>query len=135
MAAGLTPLLAPNTIAVIGASRRKSTIGHQILENLISYGFAGAVYPVNPHARSICAVRAYPSIADVPESVDMAVIVVPKEQVLDIAEQCGRAQVKGLVVISAGFREIGEEGAARETKLMEIDRSWRRAPASPALPR
>ena len=124
VAAGLTPLLAPNTIAVIGASRRKSTIGHQILENLISYGFAGAVYPVNPHARSICAVRAYPSIADVPESVDMAVIVVPKEQVLDIAEQCGRAQVKGLVVISAGFREIGEEGAARETKLMEIVRAY-----------
>ena len=122
-AAGLAPLLAPNTIAVIGASRRQSTIGHQILENLISYGFAGAVYPVNPHARSICAVRAYPSIADVPDPVDMAVIVVPKEQVLDIAEQCGRAQVKGLVVISAGFREIGDEGAVRETKLMEIVRA------------
>ena len=122
-AAGLAPLLAPNTIAVIGASRRHSTIGHQILENLISYGFAGAVYPVNPHARSICAIRAYPSIADVPDPVDMAVIVVPKEQVLDIAEQCGRAQVKGLVVISAGFREIGVEGAARETKLMEIVRA------------
>ena len=59
-AAGLAPLLAPNTIAVIGASRRYSTIGHQIGENLISYGFAGAVYPVNPHARFICAVRAYP---------------------------------------------------------------------------
>jgi len=122
-AAGLAPLLAPNTIAVVGASRRKGTIGHQILENLISYGFAGAVFPVNPHARSICAVRAYPSIADVPDPVDMAVIVVPKEQVLDIAEQCGRAHVKGLVVISAGFREIGDEGAARETKLMEIVRT------------
>ena len=122
-AAGLVPLLAPNTIAVIGASRRRSTIGHQILENLISYGFAGAVYPVNPHASSICAIRAYPSIADVPDPVDMAVIVVPKEQVLDIAEQCGRAQVKGLVVISAGFREIGDEGAARELKLMEIVRA------------
>lgn len=122
-AAGLAPLLAPNTIAVIGASRRKGTIGHQILENLISYGFAGAVFPVNPHARSICAVRAYPSIADVPDPVDMAVIVVPKEQVPDIAEQCGRAHVKGLVVISAGFREIGDEGAARETKLMEIVRT------------
>ena len=122
-AAGLAPLLAPNTIAVIGASRRKGTIGHQILENLISYGFAGAVFPVNPHARSICAVRAYPSIADVPDPVDMAVIVVPKEQVLDIAEQCGRAHVKGLVVISAGFREIGDEGAARETKLMDIVRT------------
>ncbi len=123
-AAGLAPLLAPNTIAVIGASRRVSTIGHQILKNLISYGFAGAVYPVNPHARSICAIRAYPSIADVPERVDMAVIVVPKEQVLDIAEQCGRAHVKGLVVISAGFREIGDEGAARESSLMEIIRAY-----------
>ena len=122
-AARLAPLLAPSTIAVIGASRRVSTIGHQILENLISYGFAGAVYPVNPHAQSICAIRAYPSIADVPDPVDMAVIVVPKEQVLDIAEQCGRAHVKGLVVITAGFREIGDEGAARESKLMEIVRT------------
>ena len=122
-AAHLAPLLAPSTIAVIGASRRAGTIGHQILENLISYGFAGAVYPVNPHAQSICAIRAYPSIADVPDPVDMAVIVVPKEQVLDIAEQCGRAHVKGLVVITAGFREIGDEGAARESKLMEIVRT------------
>jgi acetyl coenzyme A synthetase (ADP forming)-like protein len=115
-------LLAPRSIAVIGASRREGTMGRQILHNLIAYGFTGAVYPVNPNARSVCAVRAYPRVSDVPDSIDVAMIVVPKEQVLDVAEECGIAGVKGLIVISAGFREMGSEGAARELRLMEIVR-------------
>ena len=118
----LAALLAPRSIAVVGASRNAAHIGHEILSNLISYGFTGAVYPVNPRASSICSVRAHRSMADVPEACDMAVIVVPKEQVLDIAEECGAAKVRGLVVISAGFREIGGDGADRETRLMEIVR-------------
>jgi acetate---CoA ligase (ADP-forming) len=121
-ASALAALLAPRSIAVIGASRRVDHIGHEILSNLISYGFTGAVYPVNPGASSICSVRAYRSIGDVPEACDMAVIVVPKEQVLDIAEQCGAAKVRGLVVISAGFREIGGDGVDREARLLEIVR-------------
>jgi acetyl coenzyme A synthetase (ADP forming)-like protein len=120
--ADLTPLLAPRTIAVIGASSRSGTIGHQVLENLVRCGFTGAVYPVNPAATPVCAVRAYPSITAVPDAVDMAVIVVPKEHVLDVAEECGAKGVKGLIVISAGFREMGEEGARRETRLVEIVR-------------
>ena len=119
---GLAALLAPRSIAVIGASSRAENMGHQILANLIEYGFTGAVYPVNPHSSSICSVHAYRRIADVPEAVDMAMIVVPKEQVLDIAEQCGAAKAKGLVVISAGFREVGGEGVAREARLMEVVR-------------
>ncbi len=118
----LAALLAPRSIAVVGASRNAAHIGHEILSNLIGFGFTGAVYPVNPRASSICSVRAYRSIADVPEACDMAVIVVPKEQVLDIAEQCGAAKVRGLVVISAGFREIGGDGADREARLVEIVR-------------
>jgi acetate---CoA ligase (ADP-forming) len=118
----LTALLAPRTIAVVGASRRDGTMGHQILHNLITYGFTGAVYPVNPKAASVCAVRAYSRVADVPDPLDVAMIVVPKEQVLEVAEECGAAGVKGLIVISAGFREVGSEGAARERQLMEIVR-------------
>jgi acetyl coenzyme A synthetase (ADP forming)-like protein len=121
-AASLAAILAPRSIAVVGASRRADAMGHQILHNLISYEFKGAVYPVNPNARSICAVRAYPSVADLPEHADVAVIVVPKEQVLDAAEACGAAGVKGLIVISAGFRESGSVGSAREQRLMEIVR-------------
>jgi len=115
-------LLAPRSIAVIGASRREGTMGHQILRNLITYGFTGAAYPVNPNASSVCAVRAYPRISDIPAPVDVAMIVVPKERVVDAVEECGAAGVKGLIVISAGFREIGSEGAARELELMEIVR-------------
>lgn len=118
----LAALLAPRSIAVIGASRRVEHIGHEILSNLISFGFTGAVYPVNPGASSICSVRSYRTIGEVPEACDMAVVVVPKEQVLDIAEACGAAKVRGLVVISAGFREVGGAGVDREARLMEIVR-------------
>lgn len=122
---GLSALLAPRSIAVIGASRRAETMGHQILHNLIAYGFTGAVYPVNPSAASVCSVRAYACVADVPAPLDVAMIVVPKERVLGVAEECGVAGVKGLIVISAGFREMGEEGAERERRLMDIVRRHR----------
>jgi len=118
----LRAMFSPKTIAVIGASRRAATIGHQTVHNLIAYGFTGSVFPVNLKAESVCAVRAYPTIADVPDPVDVAVVVVPKEHVLDVAEQCGAAGVKGLVVISAGFREIGGAGVAREAALLDIVR-------------
>ncbi len=120
--ADLVPLLAPRTIAVIGASRRESNMGHQVLSNLIDYGFTGTVYPVNPHAPSIRSVHAYRSIGEVPDAVDLAVIVVPKEQALEAADACGEAKVKGLVVITAGFREVGGAGVTREAQLMEIVR-------------
>ncbi|MEO7085651.1 MAG: acetate--CoA ligase family protein [Gemmatimonadaceae bacterium] len=115
-------LLAPQSIAVVGASRRTGTIGHQILKNLIAYGFTGAVYPVNPTASVVCSVRAYKRIADLPECPDVAIVVVPREGVIDVAEQCGAAGVRGLVVISAGFREVGGDGIEREQRLMEVVR-------------
>jgi acetyl coenzyme A synthetase (ADP forming)-like protein len=120
---GLDPLLTPRSIAVIGASRRANTMGHQILRNLLAYGFTGAVYPVNPNARALCGVRAYATIADVPERVDMAVIVVPHAHVLDVATECCDAGVRSLVVISAGFREVGGEGPARERALTDLVRA------------
>ena len=119
---GLASLLAPRTVAVVGASRAPGRLGHQVLANILAYHYTGTVYPVNPHARAVCSVRCCPTIADVPEPVDVAVLVVPKDLVLDSAEQCGMAGVRNLVVISAGFREIGAEGAAREARLSEIVR-------------
>ncbi len=124
MANALDPILKPKTIAVIGASRSRYTIGHEILANLISRGFTGAVYPVNPHAHAIHSVRAYPSIGAVPEPVDLAIIVVPKQAVIPAAEECGQNGVKGLVVISAGFREVGTEGAERERELVKVIRRY-----------
>jgi acetyltransferase len=116
----LDAILRPRTIAVIGASRSPNTIGHQVLSNLIGHGFTGSVYPVNPHAASVHSIKAYPSVSALPEVVDLAVIVVPKAHVLDVAAQCGQAGVRGLVVISAGFRETGGAGVEAERQLMEI---------------
>jgi len=105
--AGVRLMLAPKSIAVIGASRRPGTIGRRIVQNLIHHEFNGSVYPVNPLAESVCSVRAHPTIADVPEPVDIAVIAVPAPRVLEVAEACGHAGVEGIVVISAGFAETG----------------------------
>jgi acetate---CoA ligase (ADP-forming) len=120
----LDSLLRPRSIAVVGASRSPNTIGYQILHNLLRHGYAGAVYPVNPSAASIHSIRAYRSIAEIPDPVDLAVIVVPKQHVLAVAEACGEKGVGGLVVISAGFREIGGAGAERERALMEVVRRY-----------
>ncbi len=120
----LKSILEPRSIAVIGASRRHDTIGYAILDSLLRDDYAGAVYPVNPHADVVHSMRAYPSIGAVPVPVDLAVIVVPKEHVLDVAASCGEAGVKGLVVISAGFREVGGEGVRREHELLECVRRY-----------
>ncbi len=122
--ASLSDIFEPRSIAVIGASRRSETIGYMILDSLLRCGYAGAVYPVNPGTEVVHSMRAYPSIADVPGPVDLAVIVVPKEHVLRVAEECGEAGVAGLVVISAGFREVGGEGVERERRLLEVARRY-----------
>ncbi|MDO8349143.1 MAG: acetate--CoA ligase family protein [Planctomycetota bacterium] len=107
-------------MAVIGASRRPGSIGRQVVANLINGGFQGPVYPVNPKAEVVHSVPAYASVAAIPGHVDLAVLVVPPDAVLKVAEQCGKKGVKGLVVITAGFREIGGEGIVREEKLRAI---------------
>ncbi len=112
----------PRGVAVIGASRQRGTIGGEILHNLLSYGFKGPVYPVNPSATVIENVQAYASIEDVPGPVDLAVIVVPAAAVVDVASACARKDVKALVVISAGFSETGAEGKARQAELVAVCR-------------
>ncbi|MEW5926769.1 MAG: acetate--CoA ligase alpha subunit [Gemmatimonadota bacterium] len=120
----LDALLRPRSVAVVGASRTPHTIGYQILDNLVRHGFTGAVYPVNPSAASVHSIRAYASVEDIPDAVDLAVIVVPKQHVQAVAEACGRKGVGALVVISAGFREIGGAGGERERRLVETVREY-----------
>ncbi|MEZ4455216.1 MAG: CoA-binding protein, partial [Gemmatimonadales bacterium] len=122
-ARSLDPILRPRSIAVVGASRTPGTIAHEIVASLVRCGFTGAVYPVNPKASSICAIRAYPTVADIPDPVDQAVIVVPKHLVEDVVAQCADAGGKGVVVITSGFKEIGGEGVERERRLTEFVRS------------
>jgi acetyl coenzyme A synthetase (ADP forming)-like protein len=119
----LQAFLAPRSVAVIGASRRRGTIGGEIFHNLLSYGFAGPVYPVNPSADVVQSVPAYPTVEAIPGPVDLAVIAVPAEEVTRVAEQCARKGVRGLVVISAGFAETGDEGRARQAELLRICRA------------
>ena len=118
----LDPILKPRTIAVVGASRTPNTIGHQIVANLVDRGFTGAVYPVNPRAAAVHAIPAWASVSALPAPVDVAVVAVPKERVVDVAEECGERGVRGIVVISAGFREVGGEGVERERRLVEVVR-------------
>ncbi|HEX5882999.1 MAG TPA: GNAT family N-acetyltransferase, partial [Pyrinomonadaceae bacterium] len=112
----------PRAVAVIGASRQRGAIGGEVFHNLLSYGFKGPVYPVNPSASEIENVPAYPSIEAIPGPVDLAVIVVPAAKVIEVAAACARKNVKALVVISAGFSETGKEGKARQAELMSVCR-------------
>ncbi|MGE3621628.1 MAG: acetate--CoA ligase family protein [Acidimicrobiia bacterium] len=119
--ASIARLLAPRSVAVVGASRSPGTVGHQVLRNLLAGGFAGPVYPVNPSAAHVASVVAYPTVLDVPGPVDLAVVAVPAAAVPEVLGQCARAGVAGVVVLSAGF---GETGAARaEAELRALVRS------------
>ena len=124
MSSTLRPFFEPRSIAVIGASSSVGTTGYKIVDNLVRHGYQGIVYPVNPNSRHIHSIRTYPSVMEIPGPVDLAVVVVPKERVPEVVDQCGRKGVPALVVISAGFREVGEEGARREAELMEQVRRY-----------
>ena len=116
----LQALFRPKSVAIIGASRTPGKVGHIVAKNMIESGFEGGIYPINPRAEEILGLKCYASILDVPEALDLAVIAIPAKHVLQAAEECGRKGVKGLIVISAGFKEVGHEGAILEKKLVEI---------------
>lgn len=116
----LDAIFRPRSIAVIGASRRRNSIGRELLRNLVNYEFNGKVFPVNPKADVIHSMKVYSTVLQIYDEIDLAVIVVPKEHVLQALEDCGRKGVKGVVVLSAGFREVGEEGVKREQALLDI---------------
>ncbi|HET6462647.1 MAG TPA: acetate--CoA ligase family protein [Candidatus Krumholzibacteria bacterium] len=118
----LDAIFKPRSIAVIGATPRPGSIGRQILVNLFVYEFNGKIFPVNPKYEYIHSTKAYASVEDIPDAVDLAVIVVPAPAVLEAVEQCAKKGVKGLVIITAGFKETGPEGAKREQAIVDIVR-------------
>jgi acetate---CoA ligase (ADP-forming) len=120
--AAMRAFLAPRSVAVVGASRRRGTVAGELFHNLLTVGFNGPVYPVNPNTPVVQSVLAYPSLAEVPGPVDLAVLVVPAPAVVGAARECAAKGVRALVVISAGFAETGPEGAARQAQLLRVCR-------------
>lgn len=113
-------LFDPKQIAIIGASRSQQKIGFAIVDNIIKSGFKGTIYPVNPREKEIAGLNCYSSIKEINAQVDLAVIAVPAANAALVAKECGQAGVKGLIVITAGFKEIGTDGLKREQELLSI---------------
>ncbi|WP_298980826.1 acetate--CoA ligase alpha subunit [Caldilinea sp.] len=119
----LDAIFKPRNVAVIGATEKEGSVGRTLLWNLIKNPFGGTVFPVNPNRTNVLGIRAYPSIKDVPDQVDLAVIVTPAPTVPGVIAECVEAGVKGAIIISAGFKETGEEGAKLEQQILEIARN------------
>jgi len=124
MADRLEPIFNPRSIAVIGASRHRGKVGYAIMRNLIMNEYQGKLFPVNPKADSVWGIKAYPSVLDIPDPVDLAIIMIPADLVEGVVEECGKKGVRGLVVITAGFREIGPVGEAREKTLKDLAKKY-----------
>lgn len=120
----LEPFFNPRGVAVIGASRDPHKPGFGVVRNLRDIGFRGAIYPVNPAAREILGYACYSSVADVPDPVDLAVVIVPAEQVVEVIEQCAVRGIRHAVVASGGFSEVGPEGRSREQALVQTAQRW-----------
>jgi acetyltransferase len=114
----------PKSVAVIGASENPAKLGHAVLRNLVDEGYAavGKIYPINPKAEEILGYPAYANVNDVPEDIDLAVIVIPYPYVPDALRTCGEKGIPGVIIISAGFREAGVEGVEREREHFAIRR-------------
>ncbi|MBN1430258.1 MAG: acetate--CoA ligase family protein [Anaerolineae bacterium] len=116
----LSVFFKPHGVAVIGASRDPQKLGHGVVRNLLEYRYTGPIYPVNPHADEILGLKTYPSIAAVPDPVDLAAIIVPAKHVEAALENCGKRGIRSVIVTSGGFRETGPDGAEREDALRRI---------------
>lgn len=117
---GLDVIFSPQTVAVLGASTTPGKVGHDIFANILRGGFTGTLYPVNPHARSVLSVRAYPSLLEIQDDVDLAIIILPPKLALASVQEAARKGVKGIVIVSAGFREIGDAGLAIENEIVSV---------------
>jgi acetyltransferase len=115
----LDAIFAPRSVAVIGATEREGSVGRTLLRNLIHNPFGGTVFPVNPKRHSVLGIKSYPSIGDVPELVDLAILVTPAKTIPGLVRECVAAGVKGAIILSAGFKEIGPEGVALERQVLE----------------
>jgi acetyl coenzyme A synthetase (ADP forming)-like protein len=120
----LSPFFNAKGVAILGASSKPNKLSYGILENLLQHGYKGEVYPINPNADNILGKHAYPSIADVPDPVELAVIVLPVGMVLESLEQCGARGVKAVTIVTGGFREVGENGKKLEDQCLQIARRY-----------
>ncbi len=122
--ASLRPFFHPRSVALVGASRDPKSIGYRLLDAVRTSQFRGAIYPVNPHASEIAGIPVHPSVHSIPESIDLAIIAVPRQHVLSVVDECGNKGVRALVVITAGFAEVGTEGAEVQSRLVEKIRQY-----------
>lgn len=120
----LEQIFAPQSVAVVGASPDPSRLGHRVLKNVVENGYRGRIYPIHPTATEVVGYKAYPSVLDIPDPVELVVIVIPPQHVLPVIDQCGAKGVQGLVVITAGFKEVGGEGKELERQLVEKVRQY-----------
>jgi len=120
----LDKIFNPRRVAVIGASDTPTSVGYTVLRNLVGSGFRGVVYPVNPRRESVQGIHAYPDVPSLPHAPDLAVVCTPAQTVPDIVRACGEVGTRGMVVISAGFREVGEQGRKLEEKVLEEQRRF-----------
>jgi acetyltransferase len=118
----LDAIFNPQSVAVVGASAQRGKVGHDIFENILRGGFTGTLYPVNPKAKSILSVRAYASVLDIPDDIDLAMIILPPKAALKSIEEAIQKGVKGIVIVSAGFKEVGGEGLEIENKILAMCR-------------
>lgn len=121
----LEEIFAPQSVAVVGASPDPSRLGHRVFKNVVDNGYRGRIYPIHPTAADVLGLKAYRSVLAIPDPVELAVLVIPPQFVLPVVEECGQKGVKGLVVITAGFKEIGGEGAKLEQQLVKLVRRYR----------
>ncbi|MDY0039206.1 MAG: acetate--CoA ligase family protein [Desulforhabdus sp.] len=115
-------IFSPHTVAVIGASTTPGKVGHDIFLNILRGGYTGTLYPVNPSARSILSVRAYPAVAEIPDEVELAIIILPPAAALEAVKESVAGGVKGIVIVSAGFKEVGGKGVEIEQQIVSICR-------------
>ena len=118
----LDAIFSPQSVAVLGASSTPGKVGHDIFVNILKGGYRGTLYPVNPRARSISSVRAYATVTDIPDPVDLAMVILPPKTALKAVEESVEKGVKGIVIVSAGFREVGAEGLDIENRIVAICR-------------
>ncbi len=124
-------LFEPQSVALVGASERPGSVGRQVLENLVQGGFDGDIYPVNRNYDSLLGLSCYPSLRDIDHTIDLVVLAIPARDIPDIMRQCGEQQVGAVVIISAGFGEIGPVGKALQNELVDLARTFHIRPAAP----
>ena len=115
--------LSPKSIAVIGASDKPGSVGATITSNIMN-GFTGVVYPISPSRDKVFSKKAYKTVLDVPKQIDLAVIVIKNTLVASVLEECGKKKIKGVIIITAGFKEVDEEGAKREQEIKDIAKKY-----------